>query len=319
VVAALAAAAIFTPHLANASALDTSVVQMFPKEIGEVGYLDLKAARQLPWFAVAERNLLPLRFRKVEFFLSAAGLNISTQVDSLAWGTLPATKTRGEGIVGVAFGHFSSSTVEDYFRQRNLPAVESRGLRLLEISGGETSNDVFLVFLDPSTVVFGQRAALDRFLAVYFQSNENLTQNSALYPLIQDAREDSVAWAVWNKNYAHAALQQLLPQAAQIPQAAALLDHIQSMEFDVTNQGRLSAQAEIVCSSPADAVTLAALLQTGIAYRENDSAQDGSQPSSVFDKIRVTANTGHVEIEFPVGADQLDSALRSGNLLNLFH
>lgn len=82
--AALAAAAIFTPLLANANTLDTSVIEMFPKEVGEVAYLDLNAARQQPWFAVAEQSLLPLRFRKLDFFLSVAGLPIDTQVDSLA-------------------------------------------------------------------------------------------------------------------------------------------------------------------------------------------------------------------------------------------
>lgn len=315
--AALAAAAIFTPLLANANTLDTSVIEMFPKEVGEVAYLDLNAARQQPWFAVAEQSLLPLRFRKLDFFLSVAGLPIDTQVDSLAWGMFPASKARGEGIVGVAIGHFSPITVEDYFRQHNLPSAEFRGFRLLDIGSGEASNDLFLAFLDSETAVFGQRVAIEHLLAVHFQGDQNLAQNSELYDLVQDARQSSLAWAVWNRDYSRAALQQLLPQAIQIPQAAALLDRIQSMEFDVTNQGRLSARAEIVCSSPVDAVTLAALLQGGIVYREHDSAQDGSQPSSIFDEISVTASARSVEIEIPLGMDQLNSALRSGNLLNL--
>ncbi|MHB8526274.1 MAG: hypothetical protein ACYDD2_08980 [Candidatus Acidiferrales bacterium] len=314
--AALAAVALL-PHFAIADTLDASVAQIFPKQVTEIGYLDMKNARGQPWFAIAEQNLLPLRFRKLQFFLSAAGLNTDTQVSSLAWGTLPATKTHGEGIAGVAFGHFSPGTVEDYFRRHNLPTAEWRGLRLLDIGAGEASNDLFLVFLDPETAVFGQRAALEQLLAVHFQGNENLAQNSELYALVQGARQSSLAWAVWNKDYSRAALQQLLPQAAQIPQAAALLGRIQSMEFDVTNQISLSAQSEIVCSSPADAVTLAALLQAGIVYREHESAQSGSQPSNVFDRIRVSANGPRVKIEIPIGADHLDSALRSGNLMNL--
>lgn len=316
VAAALAAVVLFR-HFVYASTLDTSVLEMFPKEVGEVGYLDLNAARQQPWFAVAERSLLPLRFRKLELFLSGAGLPIDTQVDSLAWGMVPASKADGEGVVGVAFGHFSPITVEDYFRQYDLPSTEVRGIHLFQIGGGEASNALFLAFLDPSTAVFGQRTALEHLLAVHFQGEQSLAQNSALYSLIQNAREDSVAWALWNTNYSHAALRQLLPQAAQTPQAAVLLDRIQSMEFDVTDEGRLSAQVEIVCSSRADAVVLTALLQAGIVYREHDSAQDGSQPSSIFDEIRVTANVRNVEIEIPIGTDQLDSALRSGNVLNL--
>ncbi|HEV2314153.1 MAG TPA: hypothetical protein VGR94_02505 [Candidatus Acidoferrales bacterium] len=314
---ALAAAVLCTPHFVYASTLDISVAQMFPKEVGEVGYLDVAAARQQPWFAVAEQSLLPTRFRKLEFFLSAAGLPVDTQVDSLAWGTLPVTKIHGGGLVGVAFGHFSPITVEDYFRQQNLPSAEFRGLRLLQIGGGEASNDLFLTFLDSETAVFGQRAAIEHLLAVHFQGDQNLAQNSDLYDLVQDARQSSLAWAVWNRDYSRAALQQLLPQAAQIPQAAALLGRIQSMEFDITNQGSLSAQSEIVCSSPADAVTLAALLQAGIAYREHDSTRGGSQPSSLFDSIRVTVNAERVEVEIPLSMDRLDSALRSGNLLNL--
>jgi hypothetical protein len=34
-------------------------------------------------------------------------------------------------------------------------------------------------------------------------------------------------------------------------------------------------------------------------------------------RVRITANGTRVEIAIPVGADHLDSALRSGNLLNL--
>lgn len=317
VAAALAVVVLFTRHLVYASTLDTSVIEMFPKEVSEVGYLDLNTARQQPWFRVAEQNLLPLRFRKIEFFLSAAGFHINTQVDSLAWGTLPGAKDHREELVGVAFGHFSPSTVEDYFRQHNLPAAESRGLRLFDIGGGEASDDLFLAFLDSETAVFGQRTAIEHLLAVHFQGGQNLAQNSELYDLVQDARQSSLAWAVWNRDYSRVALQQLLPQAAQIPQAAALLGRIQSMEFDITNQGSLSAQSEIVCSSPADAVTLAALLQAGIVYREHDSTRGGSQPSCLFDSIRVTANAKRVEVEIPLGMDQLDSALRSGNLLNL--
>jgi hypothetical protein len=89
------------------------------------------------------------------------------------------------------------------------------------------------------------------------------------------------------------------------------------MEFDIVNQDELSARSEIRCSTPTDAVTLAALLQAGIAYRQHESAQSGSQPSSIFNGIRVSAYATRVEIQIPLGSDQLESALRSGDPLNL--
>jgi hypothetical protein len=315
VTAAILAAVILTPHLADAIGLDTAVVEMFPKDVAQLSYLDLKAARQQPWFAMAEQNLLPLRFRKLEIFLSAAGLDVATQVDTLAWGTVSATKTTGAGFVGVAAGHFSASTVENYFSQHNLPIDDEQGGRLLNIGG--TTSDLFLVFVDPETAAFGQRAALEDLLAVRSQGTESMAHNAALNALIEEARQDSLTWSVWNKEYARAAFQQLLPAEAQIPQAALLLDHIQSVEFDVTAQDVLSARSEIVCSSPTEATMLAALLQAGIAFRKHDASQSGSQPSNMFTEIRVTTYSTRVEIEIPVGASQLDSAVRSGNLFNL--
>jgi hypothetical protein len=313
--AAILATVILTPHLAEASGLDTSVVEMFPKDVAQLSYLDLKAVRQQPWFAIAEQFLLPLRFRKLEIFLSAAGLDVETQVDTLAWGTVSATKTTPAGFVGVAAGHFSPSTVENYFSQHNLAIEDEQGSQLLNIGG--TTSDLFLVFVDPETAAFGQRAALENLLAVRSQGTESFARNSALNALIKGARQDSLTWSVWNKEYARAAFQRLLPAEAQIPQADLLLDHIQSVEFDVTAQDVLSARSEIVCSSPTEAITLAVLLQAGIAYRKHETSQSGSQPSNLFEEMRVTAYSTRVEIEIPVGANQLDSAVRSGNLLNL--
>jgi hypothetical protein len=313
--AALAAAFSLAPAFANATALDTSVVEMFPKDVAQISYLDLKAGRQLPWFPIAEQTLLPLRLRKLEVFLSSAGLDVETQVDTLAWGTVSATKTSSEGIVGVATGHFSPSTVENYFSDHNLPTLEQQGVRWLDIGGAP--NDLFLVFLGSSTAAFGERGALEQLLAVHLQGTQNLAENPVLYPLVRDTRQDSLTWTLWNKDYARTAVQQLLPQASRVPQAALLLDHIQSMEFDVVNQDELSARSEIRCSTPTDAVTLAALLQAGIAYRQHESAQSGSQPSSIFNGIRVSAYATRVEIQIPLGSDQLESALRSGDPLNL--
>jgi hypothetical protein len=315
VTAAIVVAVILNPHFANASGLDASVVEMFPKEVAALSYLDLKAARQQPWFAVAEQSLLPMRFRKLEFLLSNAGLNVETQVDTLAWGTVPATKIAAAGFVGVAAGHFSPGTVEDYFSQHNLTVDDEQGEHLLNI-GGNTS-DLDLVFLDPETAAFGQHAALAQLLAVRSQGNESFAHNPALTALVKDARQDSLTWSVWNKDYARAALQQLLPPEAQIPQATVLLNRIQSLEFDVTDQDVLSARSEIVCSSPTEAAMLSALLQAAIAYRKHEATQSGSQPSDIFDGIRINAYSTRVEIEIPIGPNQLDSAIRSGDFLNL--
>jgi hypothetical protein len=75
----------------GAGSLTTSVIGMFPKDIGEFAYADLKTARRLPWFAQFKDQVMPSRFRQFEKFLAAAGIDPDTQVDELAWAAVMPT------------------------------------------------------------------------------------------------------------------------------------------------------------------------------------------------------------------------------------
>src|ERR1700687_2341987 len=70
---------------ARAGSLTTSVLGMFPKDVGEFVYVDLKTARRYPWFAQFKDQVVPSRFRQFEKFLAAAGIDPDTHVDELAW------------------------------------------------------------------------------------------------------------------------------------------------------------------------------------------------------------------------------------------
>ncbi len=100
----LIAALALLPRPSAADTLSTAIVGMFPKEVGEFAYADLKSARRRSWFPQLRDQILPSRLREFEQFLKAAGVDPDTQVDELAWGAIPASKDEGEQIVGVALG-----------------------------------------------------------------------------------------------------------------------------------------------------------------------------------------------------------------------
>ena len=77
---------------ALAGTLSTDVIGMFPKEVGEFAYADMKAARSRPWFSQLRDQLLPGNFRQFEQFLTSAGIDPNTQVDEMAWAIIPRRK-----------------------------------------------------------------------------------------------------------------------------------------------------------------------------------------------------------------------------------
>src|SRR5437773_5625605 len=104
------------PKPARAGRLSPDIIALFPKEIGEFAYADLKKARSLKWFPQLQEQMLPDRFRQSDKCLASAGVDANSQVDELAWGLAAegmSAKTEGVGstdaptdeeVVGVPLG-----------------------------------------------------------------------------------------------------------------------------------------------------------------------------------------------------------------------
>src|SRR6266436_4209814 len=128
IIGLLLAAALTLPNPAQASRLGADVIGMFPKDVGEFGYADMKKARTLKWFPQLQEQVLPERFRQFEKFLASAGVDPNTQVDEIAWalvaegmnakseGTGSDVLPAGEEIAGIALGNFTPDSTEEIGR-----------------------------------------------------------------------------------------------------------------------------------------------------------------------------------------------------------
>ncbi|HXW62285.1 MAG TPA: hypothetical protein VEJ45_06780 [Candidatus Acidoferrales bacterium] len=310
-VVALLLAALAAPDPILASSLNTSVIGMFPKQVGEFGYADLKAARQYPWFPQLREQLLPSRFRQFEQFLASAGVDPNAQVDELTWGAINGSKTSGEEVVGVALGSFDPSSIETRFQQQKLPMFEVHGYHLYAFGSGSGPGDILFTFIDSNTAAFGHRKALEQLIDVRMGSAESLLTNDQLFPMINEANGTGAIWGVMDQNYAHLAMQQLVPQAGQFPQAAAIINRITAMMFSATAENGLDVHFQAACASTDDANLLAAALQAGLMYRRYQESQQHPDLAGALDQVRVSASGDRLKVEAPVSQDQLMSLIHS--------
>jgi hypothetical protein len=299
------------PQTAVAGTLDPSVLGMFPKNVGEFAYADLKSARQQPWFPQLREQLLPSNFRKFEQFLSSAGIDPNTQVDELAWAAVAASKNSSEQIVGVALGNFDPSTTESRLKAQKLPVTDYAGFHLYAFGSGSGANDIFFTFIDSNTAAFGQRSALQTLLDVRTGAAENLMLNDKLGPLVNEANGSGTVWAVLDQNYTHIAMQQLIPQASQFPQATAIINRMQAMTINVQADSGLDAQFQAICGSSDDANLLAAAMQAGIMMRRYQEAQSQPDLAGALDHVTVSPSGDRLKVDAPVSQDQLLSLIRS--------
>jgi hypothetical protein len=320
----LAVMALAAPKPARAGRLGPDVIALFPKDVGEFAYADLKKARTLKWFPQLQEQMLPERFRQFEKFLASAGVDPNSQVDELAWALVAASMSgkpedaassaaavpTGEEVVGVALGNFNPGSTESYFKQQKLPTFKARGYTMYAFGTGSGPNDLFFLFIDSNTAAFGHRTLLEKMIEVRFGTEEGLLHNDKFFPLINEANGSGVVWAVLNPAYTRLAMQQLAPEVEQFPEAAKLVARMQNMIINVDASSGVDGKFQAVCGSSEDANTLGQLLQAGFLYKRYQAQKDNPDLAQLLDQARVTPAGDRVMLSMSLSDDQITALIR---------
>jgi len=318
----LAALTMFAPKPARAGRLGADIIALFPKEVGEFAYADLKKARTLAWFPQLQQQMLPERFRQFEKFLASAGVDPNTQVEELAWGLVAegvTSKTEGVGsaavptgeqIVGVALGSYNPESTEAYFKAQKLPTFKARNYTLYAFGTGSGANDLFFFFIDSSTAAFGHRALLEKMIEVRFGGEEGLMRNDKFFPLVNEANGTGVFWSVLNPAYTRLAMQQLAPEIQQFPDAAKIVTRMQNMIINVDASSGIDGKFQGICGSTDDANTLGQLLQMGLLYKQYQSKTENPDMAQLLTQASVTPSGDRIVVHMTLTDDQMASLIK---------
>src|SRR6201993_948979 len=321
-VLALAAATLLSPQPGRAQRLGPDIIALFPKNIGEFAYADLKKARTMKWYPQLQEQMLPDRFKQFEKFLASAGVDPNSQVEELAWGLVadaPAGKGEGaassavpsgEQIVGVALGNYSPESTEAYFKRQKLPTFKARNYTLYAFGTGAGPSDLFFLFIDSSTAAFGHRSVLEKMVEVRFGAEEGLLRNDKFFPLINEANGNGIVWAVLNPAYTRLAMQQLAPEIQQFPEAAKLVTRMQNMIISVDSSSSLDGKFQAVCGSVDDANTLAQLMTLAFAYQQYQAKQQNPDLADLLGHAQVNPAGDRVVLRLALTDDQMTSLIK---------
>lgn len=316
------ASALTLPKPAAAGTLGADVIGMFPKEVGEFGYADLKKARTLKWFPQLQQQVLPERFRQFEKFLASTGNDPNSQVNEIAWALVPEGMTAkaegtgsdavptGEQMVGIALGNFNQDATAAYFKAQKLPTASFHGYTLYAFGTGTGSTDLFFVFIDAGTAAYGHKSILEKMISVRFGDEDGLLRNDKFFSLINEANTGSSVWLVTNPAYTRLAIQQLAPEIEQFPEAAKLVTRMQNTIINVEAGSDLDAKVQAICGSTDDANTLGQLLQAGFLYKRYQAQKDNPDLAQLLDQVRITPGGDRVTLRMSLSDDQMSSLIK---------
>lgn len=318
----LLAAALALPSPARAARLGADMIGLFPKNVGEFGYADLRKARTLKWYPQLQEQILPERFREFEKFLAATGNDPNTQVNEIAWalvaegmtakaeGTGSDAVPTGEEMVGIAIGNFNQDSADAYFKKQKLPTSKIHGYTLYAFGSGTGAGDLFFFFIDPGTAAYGHKQILEKMIAVRFGDEDGLLRNDKFFNLVNEANTGSDVWLVTNPAYTRLAMQQLAPEIQQFPEAAKLVTRMQNTIINLDAGSDLSAKVQAVCGTTEDANTLGTLLQAGLLLKKYQAQKENPDLAGLLDQVRVTPGGDRVTLQMSLTDDQMSSLIR---------
>ena len=306
---------------AKAGSLSADTIGLFPKDVGEFAYADLKKARAMRWYPALQEQMLPERFRQFEKFLASAGVDPNSQVDELAWGLVPESVAKAEDgtptgvpsseqIVGIALGNYNPSSTEAYFKQQKLPTASKQGYTLFAFGSGAGPNDLFFFFIDSNKAAFGHRQLLEKLIDIRYGGEEGLLRNDKMYSLINEINGSGIVWAVLDPAYTRLAMGQLAPEVQQFPEAAKLINRMQSMIISATSSSGIEAKFQAVCALPEDANTLSQLMAAGLLYKKYQASKDNPELGQLLDQASVAPSGERVVIRMSVTDDQMTALIR---------
>jgi hypothetical protein len=307
------------PGTSRAGSVGSDILSMFPKDVGELAYADLKQIRQFSWFAQLKDQMLPAKFRDFEKFLASAGVDPNTQVTELVWALVPDAPTTNTGggavpntdqIVGIALGQFQPSSAEAYFTSKKNPIVKVRTFSLFAFGGGSGPNDLFFFFLDSNTAAFGQRQQLEKMIGVRYGDAQGLYSNPEMSSLVNQANGSGVVWLVLNPAYTRLAMQQLVPEISQFPAAGQLTSKLKAMTISINGGSGVDAKFEAVCGTTEDANTFAALLQAGLMFRKYQIGDKNPELGRLLDSAQVSPAGDRLNLRLSLTNDQMLSLIQ---------
>src|ERR1700744_2771152 len=206
---AVAALALALTLPATAAQLGQDARAPIPKDVQELivgGYHDLQNSQAA---MALKARVLPPELKQLETPLRTSGLDENHDIEELAFASFHA---RGDTrIVGIAQGQFSLDDIMANFKKRKVKPIAYRDNKVYPM--GQSGMQV--VFLNPTTMVFGQTDSLKAALDARDGMSPNFLTNRAMLDQMASVDSDAV-WSLLDQEGTQPMMRSVLGDASQL-------------------------------------------------------------------------------------------------------
>ena len=309
----LAALFVFAPPV-GAQAIPNQVLALYPREAGEITFLDVRALRNAPNYADLKAKVMPERFRQLADWTKYIGVDFDTEVYQLSWAFLPAAEGEQVGMIGIAEGNFPTEEIQRLAKERKLPYTRHAGSLVLNLGKNDQGREFVFAFADPNTAIFGIREIAEQVLDRRASSGTSLLDNRPLMDLVRALNGKAPVWIAMDSQFTLLAVKQMLPEVSRVAGFETLAARLQSatMQFQLSDGFRGSAALR--CQTASDALIVSKLLQAAVTYQASRLNESQPDLAKVLGDLRLNQPADRVELALTIAPADLNALIEKNSL-----
>ncbi len=290
--------------LANAAQLSTDARGAIPRDVQQLVVIDYRAMQNSPAAMGLRDRVMPPELKQLEQALNGSGLNDTHDVDQLAFALFrPSANSDSLWTVGVAQGQFSVEDVLASFRKKKIKPTMLRSNSVYPM----TRSGMVLCFVDPSTMVFGQKDAVTKALDARDGGTPSLLSNGTLMDAMRSVDSDPL-WSIMDSKGTQTMMRQILGEAGSVTDFDVVKQRLQSTWYSMDFQHGVKFDLTIQTGDSFTAATVSSLLTAAVMLRKMSGSDSEKQALSA---TSIGSDSGRLTIHFASSDSQFSSLLQS--------
>ena len=296
----------------SASQLSTDARTAVPHDVQQLVVIDYKAMQNSSSAMDLKERVMPPELKQFDEALKKSGLNDNHDVDQLAF-VLFRPKETGDDLitVGIAQGQFDMQSVLANFRKQKVKAALVRTNRIYPLA----KTGMVLCFVDPSTMIFGGKEAVEKALDARDGVAPSLLTNGTVMDAMRSV-DSAPLWSILDQKGTQTMMKQVLGEAGSVADFDTVKKRLQVSWYGMDFQHGVKFDLTISTGDPFAAATISSLLNAAVIYRKMSGSETEKEAMAGTD---ISSSAGNLSVHFATTDAQFDSLLHSPLFQSMVH
>ena len=286
---------------AMAAPIGSSIRPAIPADVQQLICVDYRALKNSDTAQQLKAQVLPENLKQFEVALKGIGMDPDRDVDQLTFISYRHPK-QGLEIVGAAQGVFATKTVLKKLRLKKVRPVKYHDAEIYPMSDG-----MEMSFLDDTTLLFGDGAALRGALDARDGYVPTLDSNPDIANLIGDVESGSV-WSVLDQKGTKNMLFSALGDASRLADYETVKKRILGSRYIMNFSNGINFDLDVITSDSVTAATLSSLVKAGVLYRKMTAS---SVEKAALEDVSVNSDSSKLQMHFKADDKQFQSLIHT--------